>query len=247
MPYTLLHSVVFGNIDLVSPGSPDRKHLEQAANCLGGNRASLSVARRLFKRSYHTLRGLGDEALQPAWRALRGLLRATPLFAAMRRGQLQWVHRRPVRVSPPAAGKRWDAAQEHPARSRDGQVGARRRHDDQPHLSLCAPAAPAWRDGPAPSAGDARVCRGGRGGGRRGHTCASALSLARHRELGAAHETAERPEKADEACDAVRRFGHPRPEVRRFAGPSAVARPGLEPGTPRFSVAPGGLGSFRAI
>ena len=30
------------------------------------NRACLSVARKLLKRSYHTLRELGEEALQPA-------------------------------------------------------------------------------------------------------------------------------------------------------------------------------------
>jgi transposase len=33
---------------------------------LGHNRACLSVARKLLKRSYHTLRELGEEALQPA-------------------------------------------------------------------------------------------------------------------------------------------------------------------------------------
>lgn len=48
------------------PGSPDRAYYEQAAERIGGNRACLSVARRLLKRSYHTLRELGEEALQPA-------------------------------------------------------------------------------------------------------------------------------------------------------------------------------------
>ena len=33
---------------------------------LGGNRACLAVARKLLKRSYHTLRELGEEALLPA-------------------------------------------------------------------------------------------------------------------------------------------------------------------------------------
>ena len=33
---------------------------------LGGNRACLAVARKLLKRCYHTLRELGEEALQPA-------------------------------------------------------------------------------------------------------------------------------------------------------------------------------------
>src|SRR5215211_4084871 len=47
-------------------GSPDHGYYEQAAARLGGNRACLAVARKLLKRSYHTLRELGDEALQPA-------------------------------------------------------------------------------------------------------------------------------------------------------------------------------------
>ncbi len=48
------------------PGSPDRAYYDQAAARLGGNRACLAVARKLLKRSYHTLRELGDEALAPA-------------------------------------------------------------------------------------------------------------------------------------------------------------------------------------
>jgi transposase len=48
------------------PRSPDRAYYEQAAERLGGNRACLAVARRLLKRSYHTLSELGEEALQPA-------------------------------------------------------------------------------------------------------------------------------------------------------------------------------------
>jgi transposase len=47
-------------------GSPDRDYYRQAAERLGANRAGLSVARKLLKRSYHTLRELGEEALQPA-------------------------------------------------------------------------------------------------------------------------------------------------------------------------------------
>jgi len=46
--------------------SPDHEYYLQAAKRLGGNRACLSVARKLLKRSYHTLRELGEEALQPA-------------------------------------------------------------------------------------------------------------------------------------------------------------------------------------
>jgi transposase len=48
------------------PGSPDRPYYEQSADRLGGNRACLALARKLLKRSYHTLRELGEEALQPA-------------------------------------------------------------------------------------------------------------------------------------------------------------------------------------
>jgi transposase len=48
------------------PTSPDRDYYTQAADRLGSNRACLSIARKLLKRSYHTLRELGEEALQPA-------------------------------------------------------------------------------------------------------------------------------------------------------------------------------------
>ncbi len=41
-------------------------YYEQAAERVGGNRACLAVARKLLKRSYHTLREIGEEALQPA-------------------------------------------------------------------------------------------------------------------------------------------------------------------------------------
>jgi len=47
-------------------GSPDRDYYAQAADRLGSNRACLSIARKLLKRSYHTLRELGEEALRPA-------------------------------------------------------------------------------------------------------------------------------------------------------------------------------------
>ena len=46
--------------------SPDREYYAQAAARLGANRARLSVARKLLKRSYHLLRELGEEALAPA-------------------------------------------------------------------------------------------------------------------------------------------------------------------------------------
>jgi transposase len=48
------------------PGSPDHDYYLETAARLGGNRACLTVARKLLKRSYHTLRELGEEALQPA-------------------------------------------------------------------------------------------------------------------------------------------------------------------------------------
>jgi transposase len=47
-------------------GSPDHDYYDQAAARLGGNRACLAVMRKLLKRSYHTLRELGEEALTPA-------------------------------------------------------------------------------------------------------------------------------------------------------------------------------------
>ena len=47
-------------------GSPDRDYYQQAAERLGANRACLAIARKLLKRSYHTLRELGEEALAPA-------------------------------------------------------------------------------------------------------------------------------------------------------------------------------------
>jgi transposase len=48
------------------PASPDHRYYLQTAARLGGNRACLAVARKLLKRSYHTLRELGEEALTPA-------------------------------------------------------------------------------------------------------------------------------------------------------------------------------------
>ena len=48
------------------PSSPDRAYYEQLAERIGGNRACIAIARKLLKRSYHVLRGLGDEALEPA-------------------------------------------------------------------------------------------------------------------------------------------------------------------------------------
>ena len=46
--------------------SPDRGYYDQTVERLGANRACLAIARKLLLRSYHTLRELGEEALQPA-------------------------------------------------------------------------------------------------------------------------------------------------------------------------------------
>jgi transposase len=46
-------------------GSPDHAYYTQVKARLGGNRAALSVARKLARRAYHLLRGLGDDALVP--------------------------------------------------------------------------------------------------------------------------------------------------------------------------------------
>jgi transposase len=48
------------------PESPDHDYYAKTAARLGGNRACLSVARKLLKRSYHTLRELGEEGRHPA-------------------------------------------------------------------------------------------------------------------------------------------------------------------------------------
>jgi transposase len=47
------------------PSSPDRQYYLRAAERIGGNRACIAVARKLLKRSYHLLRELGEQALQP--------------------------------------------------------------------------------------------------------------------------------------------------------------------------------------
>ena len=46
--------------------SPDRQYFLQAAERLGRNRACLTLARKLLKRSYHTLKDVGEEGLAPA-------------------------------------------------------------------------------------------------------------------------------------------------------------------------------------
>ena len=46
--------------------SPDYAYYSQTAERLGSNRARLSVARKILKRSYHLLREHGEEAMTPA-------------------------------------------------------------------------------------------------------------------------------------------------------------------------------------
>ena len=69
-----------------APAAPTTPTMQQAAVPLGGNRVCLAVARKLLKRSYHTLRELGDQALQPAWRPNQ--VRAQSSITPMRRGRL---------------------------------------------------------------------------------------------------------------------------------------------------------------
>jgi transposase len=46
-------------------GSPDHDYYRQVADRLGGQRAALSVARKLARRCHHRLRALGEHALAP--------------------------------------------------------------------------------------------------------------------------------------------------------------------------------------
>jgi len=47
------------------PSSSERPYYDQLAARIGGNRACIAVARKLLKRSYHLLRALGDQGLEP--------------------------------------------------------------------------------------------------------------------------------------------------------------------------------------
>ena len=47
------------------PGAPGHAYYRGVADRLGGNRAALSVARKIARRAHHTLSSLGDEALAP--------------------------------------------------------------------------------------------------------------------------------------------------------------------------------------
>jgi len=48
------------------PAAPDYAYYTAVRARRGGGLATLSVARKIARRCYHTLRGLGDQALQPA-------------------------------------------------------------------------------------------------------------------------------------------------------------------------------------
>lgn len=47
------------------PSSPDYDYYQRVKDRCGGNRAALSVARKIARRSHHILRALGDQALAP--------------------------------------------------------------------------------------------------------------------------------------------------------------------------------------
>lgn len=47
------------------PSSPDHDYYQRVKDRCGGNRATLSVARKTARRSHHILRALGDQALAP--------------------------------------------------------------------------------------------------------------------------------------------------------------------------------------
>jgi transposase len=46
-------------------GSPDHDYYLESKDRLGGNRACLSIARKLVRKAHHTLRELGEEAFRP--------------------------------------------------------------------------------------------------------------------------------------------------------------------------------------
>ena len=49
--------------------SPDHDYYVETKERLGGNRAALSVARKMIRRAHHTLRELGEEAMSEPVRA----------------------------------------------------------------------------------------------------------------------------------------------------------------------------------
>ena len=81
------------------PGQPRPRLLPtKPPQRLGGNRACLALARKLLKRSYHTPRSLGDQALAAR---LTFPSRAKPHVTPMHRGQLPASSLPPLRVDGP--------------------------------------------------------------------------------------------------------------------------------------------------
>ena len=67
--------------------SPDHLYYADAAARIDANRAALSVARKLARRSHHILRRLGDQADPPASRTVRRMrVEAAALTQPMHRG-----------------------------------------------------------------------------------------------------------------------------------------------------------------
>src|SRR4029450_11808427 len=94
------------------PGSPDHAYYLQVRTRLGGKRAALSVARKLAREAYHTLRTLGDQALGAV--ALRPA--ACPADHQVRHGsidQLMWCG--PLPDAPAATRSSWTAPIERAA------------------------------------------------------------------------------------------------------------------------------------
>jgi hypothetical protein len=119
--------------------SPDRASYEQAAERLGGNRASPAIARRLL--THHTPRELGEEALAPA-RTHPGRARhASP--SPMRRGQLPAFRCRHVRVGGPERPSRRNALP--PATPITIMSPTRRTAGSRTEISTGAPPAPTAR------------------------------------------------------------------------------------------------------
>jgi len=54
------------SLPIAKATSPDHLYFSQVRARCGTSRAAFSVGRKILRRSYHVLRGLGDEALAPA-------------------------------------------------------------------------------------------------------------------------------------------------------------------------------------
>ena len=90
-----------------APGAraaPTAPYYDQLAARIGGNRACLAIARKLLKRSYHVLRGLGDQALEPV--APDPVSRGKPNHQPMNRGQLPKPAADPARGGRPRKNER---------------------------------------------------------------------------------------------------------------------------------------------